>query len=125
MLNLSVLKDNLSVCRLSPDYAIPGWATAWELFSITKTLDELSIVCFEKYVPTWIKSEKWFKALKIEWPLDFSLTWILSSIANPLAVAEISIFAISTYDTDYILVREIDFNKAINILKWFCNILEN
>jgi len=79
-------------------------------------MDELSIVCSQACIPSNIKCEKDWKALKIEGPLDFSLIGILCSISAILAQNGISIFAISTYDTDYILVKEKDITKAINAL---------
>jgi len=69
-----------------------------------------------------IKSEKNWRAFKVEGPLDFSLTGVLVSLADPLAEAQISIFAISTYDTDYLLVKDDDFKKAVKILETFCNV---
>lgn len=116
------MPNRLAVCRLVSGAPIPLWATNDSFFSITKTDDELSIVCSENNVPKNIKSEKDWRAIKVEGPLDFSLTGILSSLVSPLAEAKISIFAISTYDTDYILVRDDNLKKAIKILSGFCNI---
>lgn len=121
-LTLSILPNKLSVCRMASNAKIPSWATSGTFFSISKTDDELSIVCPEKNVPLNIKSEKNWRALKVNGPLDFSLTGILSLLANPLAKAEISIFAISTFDTDYILVKRVDLKRTIGILSKICNI---
>lgn len=121
-LSLSLLPQKLAICRLEKDARIPTWATGGTFFSISKTDDELSIVCFENKVPDDIKSEKNWRAFKIMGPLDFSLTGILASLANPLAEAKISIFAISTFDTDYLLVKDDDLEKAVKILSTFCNI---
>jgi len=123
-LQLSILSGNLAVCRLDKNALIPSWATKSEIFSITRTADELSIVCNENTLPPNIKAEKGWRAFKVEGPLDFSLTGILASLANPLAKAKISIFAISTYDTDYILVKEKDFKRAKEVLSKFCGIKE-
>ena len=122
MLNLSVLPISLAVARLSVDQSIPRWAIQSTFFSITKTHDELSIVCSEDQVPHSVKAERGWTGLKVEGPLDFGLTGILSSLANPLAEAKISIFSISTYDTDYILVKTQNLQEAIKILSTFCNI---
>jgi uncharacterized protein len=107
-LTLSVLPDVLAVCRLASDSAVPGWAMASGFSSITRTADELSIVCPQKQIPSGVRHEGGWRCLKVEGPLDFALTGILASLAVPLGDAGISIFAISTYDTDYQLVRDLD-----------------
>lgn len=116
ILTISLLKDTFGVCRLNINESIPDWGTKGEFFSITKTLDELSIVCSEDNIPNDIKCEEGWKALKIEGPLDFSLIGILSKISSLLAKEGISIFAISTYDTDYILVKENHIQNAVMVL---------
>jgi len=121
-LTLSVLQGKLAVCRLEKFSPIPDWVVEEDFFSITKTDDELSIVCYEECVPKNIKSEKGWRAFKVEGPLDFTQTGILASLANPLAEAGISIFAMSTFDTDYLLVKEHDLDESVKILKEFCNI---
>ena len=117
ILTMKLLKEYLAVCRLERNDMIPDFATKGEFFSITKTEDELSIVCSSEVVPEGVKCEKDWRALKIEGPLDFSLIGILSSISSVLAKNKISIFAISTYDTDYILVKKDFISKAISILE--------
>jgi len=116
-LNLKLLKDKYSVCRLNKDDEIPKWIFNEEFFSITKTEDELSIVCLQDKIKEDIKCERDWKILKIEGPLDFSLIGILSKISTLMANNNISIFAISTYDTDYILIKEESIDKAIEILE--------
>lgn len=123
MLTLSVMPNSLAVARLNASSSIPNWAIeSQDFFSITKTHDELSIVCDEDKVPKDIKVEKGWKCLKVEGPLDFGLTGILSSLAQPLAEAKISIFAVSTFDTDYILIKQKNLNEAIATLATFCKI---
>ena len=117
MLTLTVLSAPLAICRLSSDDAIPEWALRGELVSITHTGDELSIVCAEENVPSDEKADRDWRALKVKGPLDFALTGMLSSIANPLAQAWISIFAISTFDTDYVLVKERALQQACEVLR--------
>ena len=90
---------------------------------ITKTTDELSIVCYEDIVPKNIKAEKDWVSFKVEGPLDFSLTGVLSSLAGPLADENISIFSISTFDTDYLLVKSENFIRSKNVLSTFCEIV--
>lgn len=116
-LNLKLLKDKYSVCRLNKDDEIPKWIFNEEFFSITKTEDELSIVCLQDKIKEDVKCERDWNILKIEGPLDFSLIGILSKISTLMANNNISIFAISTYDTDYILIKEESIDKAIEILE--------
>jgi hypothetical protein len=115
-LKLNVLASRLAVCRLPPDEPIPAWAHYGEFTSITRTPDELSIVCAEEYAPPDARCEFGWRALAVAGPLEFSLTGVLASLAAPLAQARVSIFAISTFDTDYVLVREANLTEAIEAL---------
>ncbi|MPN37299.1 hypothetical protein SDC9_184815 [bioreactor metagenome] len=115
-LSMKLIKGLFGVCRLDRDELLPGWASRSSFYSITKTLDELSIVCSQDNIPKDIKCEKDWRSLKVEGPLDFSLIGILSSISTILAQRGISIFAVSTYDTDYILVKDKDIDTAIAVL---------
>ncbi len=115
-LKLKLFNDKYGVCKLENDAAIPEWATYNEFLSITRTSDELSIVCTQNNIPKDVTCELDWRLLKIEGPLDFSLIGILSSISMTLAQEEISIFAISTYDTDYIMVKEKDLNNTVSAL---------
>jgi hypothetical protein len=121
-LTLSILPKKLAVCRLERNSTIPTWVTGNTFFSITKTDDELSIICPENKVPHGVISEKNWRAFKVMGPLDFSLTGILASLANALAEAKISIISLSTFDTDYILVKNHDLEKAVKVLRSFCNV---
>ena len=114
---LSILPDSLAVCRLSPEEDVPDWALMGEFVSITHTGDELSIVCAEDYVPPDVKANRGWRALKVEGPLDLALTGILASLADPLAEAKINLFAISTFDTDYLLVKEYNLARACDVLR--------
>lgn len=120
-LKLSILEHTYAVCRLSPDSQLPEWIDKNDFWSVTKTNDELSIVCRQKNIPADTKAERGWSIIKVEGPLDFGLTGILASIANPLAKAKISIFAVSTFDTDYILVKDdqIDLAKSVHLDAWF------
>jgi len=116
-MTLQVLKTPLAVCRLNPNMAVPDWATRnGEFLSITRTTDEVSIICSDQAAPKDAKCERGWRALKVAGPLDFSLTGVLASIATPLAQAGVSIFAVSTYDTDYVLVRGENLDKTIRTL---------
>jgi len=108
---LRVLPGRYAVCRMAPDAAVPT-----SFFSATRTADELSIVCLEAQAPDNGKSERGWRALQTIGPLEFSLTGILAAIAAPLAAAGVSIFAISTFDTDYVLVKEESLAKSVEAL---------
>jgi uncharacterized protein len=115
-LTMKLLSEKYGVCRLDKEEAIPSWAYKGEFFSITKTADELSILCLEENIPADIRCEGDWRILKVEGPLDFSLIGILSKISGVLAHQDISIFAVSTYDTDYILVKESNVESAVEAL---------
>lgn len=104
LVRIAIQPETLAVCRLDAAAELPSWAGG-TFTSVTRTSLELSIVCAESNVPPGIPAERGFRALMVRGPLDFSLVGVLSSLADPLAQAGISIFAISTFDTDYILVR--------------------
>ena len=106
MLTLTLQPGTLAVCRLASEEPVPGWATQGPLSSITRTPEELSVVCAYADVPEGVKREGPWACFKVEGPLDFALTGILASLTAPLAKDGISVFALSTYDTDYLLVRE-------------------
>ena len=113
---LEILPTKFAVCRLQHDTSIPEWALTGHFFSISKTEEELSIVCEEGYVPGGTKCESGWRALKVKGPLDFGLTGILASIAQPLALAKVSLFAISTFDTDYVLIKHDCVDRAAEAL---------
>lgn len=116
ILTMKLLKERFGVCRLNKKSEIPEWVQNVDFYSITKTMEELSIVCLQDNIPDNVKCEKDWRILKVEGPLEFSLIGILSSISTILACKKISIFAISTYDTDYILIKDKDIDNAINVL---------
>ena len=97
--------DALAVVRLGPGSDVPSWATASTLFSVTATKTETSIVCHASTVPTKARREGPFVAFEVAGPLDFAETGVLSGLLAPLADAGISVFTLSTYDTDWILVK--------------------
>lgn len=117
-MKLNQIEGNFSVVRLEPQSAIPEWVWNGSFTSISKTEDELSVVCGSQFVPSSTKKdERNWCLLKVDGPLGFSLTGILSSIAKPLADDGISIFSISTFDTDYILVKSDNISKAVSSLE--------
>lgn len=117
-----IINDLYSVCKLNPNSNIPSWVNTNEFYSITKTEDELSILCVQQNIPNNIECEKNWKVLKINSKLDFSLVGVISQISKLLAENSISIFVISTFDTDYICIKEKDLAKAVEILKQAGNI---
>ena len=115
-LTLSLLSGSFGICRLEPEATIPDWANAGDFMSITRTSDELSIVCAGANVPEGVKADCGWRCFKVEGPLDLSLTGVLASLVSPLAEARINIFAISTFDTDYLLVKEEKISRATEVL---------
>jgi putative acetyltransferase len=106
-----------AVCRLDPTAAVPEWASRGRLHAITRTATELSIICDADGVPSDVRAERGYRVLAVRGPLDFKLTGVLAGLAAPLAAAGISVFAITTYDTDYLLVREHDIDLAVTVLR--------
>ncbi|MBI3654513.1 MAG: ACT domain-containing protein [Acidobacteria bacterium] len=115
-LTLVVLPDTLAVCRLPHDAPLPDWALSAAFFSVTRTPDEWSVVCRQSLVPEAVLCESGWRGLKVAGTLAFALTGILAALALPLAEAEISIFALSTFDTDYLLVKAEKLQDAIAAL---------
>jgi hypothetical protein len=116
-LRLSVLGERLAVCRLDAGSAVPDWATAAQFSSITRTAGELSVVCPEERVPAGITCERGWRALKLEGPFEFGTIGLLSSVVGPLAESEVSVLAIATYETDYVLVQESQLDPATEALR--------
>jgi hypothetical protein len=123
-LTLQISESRMAISRLPPEAPLPGWIKENGFVSLTRTPDELSIVCIEEWVPTNVEAERNWRMIKVKGPLDFSLTGILASLISPLSDAGIAIFALSTYDTDYLLLKEGNLNRAISILDRTC-IIEN
>jgi hypothetical protein len=121
-LPLVVLPEKLAVCRLPAEAAVPDWADpallypGSDLLSVVRTRDELSLVCSERFVPPEVKAERGWRALQVQGSLDFSMVGVLASIALPLARAGVSIFVISTFETDYVLVKESALERAVQAL---------
>ncbi len=122
-ITLSVIPVPLAVCWLPSDSEIPAWALDGAFFAVTHTEDELSIVCEESRVPPDVRTERSLRALKVEGPLDFSLTGLLARLSSCLADAGIPIFAVSTFETDYILVRESMLGAAVDALREAGNVI--
>src|SRR5450631_445745 len=124
---LRLLDGELSILRLPPDAATPSWLnlSPRPLVSVTRTPDELSIVCPSAGVPHGVKCEDGWRAFTVEGKLEFSAIGVLAAILNPLAEAGISIFSISTFDTDYVLVRSGVLEKAKAALRRHFEVVES
>jgi uncharacterized protein len=107
----------MAVCRLEPDRQIPEGLMQAPFYSITRTADELSVVCPERLVPADAKVERGWRVLKVEGPLDFATTGLLAALTKPLAQANVSVFALSTYDTDYLLIQNKHAAAAVAVLR--------
>ncbi len=117
ILNLTLQPGRLSVCQLPADSALPAWAMSASFVAVTRTTEELSLVVPEALAPAEIKQEAGWRCLKVHGPLGFGLTGILASILDPLARAKISVFAVSTFNTDYVLIKETDSTAAVGALR--------
>jgi hypothetical protein len=115
-LRLANLPNRLAVCRLAPEAAMPSWVRGTFL-SMTRTRDELSIVCDDDAVPADVKAERDWRALQVVGPIPFETTGVAAALVTPLAAAGISVFLIATFDTDYLLVKNDAFARAIDILR--------
>ena len=104
-LRYCILAGRFAICRLAPDSEVPEWAAGTEFISITRTKNELSVVCEESCVPAEIQAEGDWACIQLQGPFPFDMTGVLAAILNPLAAAEVGIFAVSTFDTDYVLVK--------------------
>lgn len=116
-LTLTLLENSFAICKLSSDAPIPPWATAGALFSITRTADELSVVCRQDALPEGILCERGWRCLQVAGTIPFSAVGVLASLTVPLAEAGISLFAVSTFNTDYLLVKAEDLNSVIDVLR--------
>jgi len=108
---LARIPGRYAVARLPPDAPIPAWATG-ALTSITRTADELSIVCDDDAVPNGVYAMRDFAAIRVLGTIDFGVVGVLAAMTRALAEAAVSVFAFSTFDTDYLLVRTHDFGRA-------------
>jgi hypothetical protein len=116
-LTLLALQGRYGICRLAAAEPVPVWGVQGEFFSVTRTAEELSIICAEAQIPTTVLCESGWRLFKIDAVMDFSLVGIVAGISAALAGANIGIFVLSTYNTDYILVRQPDFAAAVIALR--------
>jgi RimJ/RimL family protein N-acetyltransferase len=114
---MTLMTGTYSICRLTPDQPVPEWAGDFGFLSVTRTDHELSIVCPSGQVPAGTAAQSGYRALAVSGPLDFALVGIVADFSAVLKLASISIFVVSTYDTDYLLVRDRDLDAAIGALR--------
>lgn len=118
MLTLDVLSAPIAICRLAPDTAIPDWVwQARDFITVSRTRLELSLTVDEAVVPAGLPAQRGYRALKVRGTLSFGLVGILLQIMEPLAKAGLPVSAVSTHDTDYILVKGSDLDLAIHALE--------
>ena len=113
---LLMLDGTFAVCRLGSTAPIPAWATGG-FFSITRTTEELSIVCCQDSIPEDVHCERGWRCLRVAGVFEFSVVGVLASLVAPLAEAGISVFVVSTFDTDYLLVKDQDLEAALDALR--------
>jgi uncharacterized protein len=116
-MSLTLLPEPMAICRLEAGAPVPAWAIDSEWWSVTRTGEELSIVCAEARVPAGVAVSRGWRALKLDGPLPLDQTGILVSVAAPLAAARISVFALATFDTDYVLIPAAQRAAAIDALE--------
>ena len=115
-LKYSLVCGRLAVCRLPPESLSPALDSTGPFLCLTRTSDELSIVCMEEHVAEGAKAETGWVCFKLHGPFPFNQTGVLAGFINPLAEYRIPIFAISTFDTDYVLVKEEFLGMAMQAL---------
>jgi hypothetical protein len=114
---LTVLPGFFAIVRLAADAPLPSWASAGNFFSVTRTSDELSVVCLATQVPSSLPAETGWRALKVHGPFALLEIGVLAALAAALAHAKVSLFAISTFDTDYLLVSGKSLKAAVAALR--------
>jgi hypothetical protein len=114
---LSTLDEMYAIVRLDPDTDVPDWVAGGHFWSVTRSDSELSIVCRQDDVPADASAERGWIAFELAGPLDFTLTGVVASLCSPLAEAKVPIFVLSTFETDYLLVREPDLQRSIEALR--------
>ncbi len=116
-LQLELLPDRLAVCRLDPEDATLDWDLGEGFLSVTFTEDEVSVVCEEAYAPPEARTERGWRCLRVIGPLDLEMVGVLACLSRVLAEAGIPIFVISTFDTDFLLVRSGLLDDAVRALR--------
>src|ERR1051326_5001599 len=115
-LTLFLLPETFAICRLDPGTPLPNWVQTKSFFSLTNTPEEISLVCLMEILPSEVDADRDWRCFKLQGPFPFSLVGILNSVTGPLAQANLGIFAISTYETDYVLVKKEVLPQALSAL---------
>jgi len=115
-LTLELVAGSYAVCRLGAAEPVPAWCEGGPFVSVTRTDAELSVVCPQEAVPAAVLAERGFCCLRVVGPLGFGMTGVLASLSGPLASSGVSIFVVSTYETDYLMVQERDLGRAVDAL---------
>lgn len=115
-LRIAVLPHRLTVCRLAPDAPLPSWI-AGAFTSVTRTDEELSVICDEESVPADVRAERGWRAVRVVGPIPFEVTGVAAALVSPLAAAGISVFLLATFDTDYLLLKDALFARALDVLR--------
>jgi hypothetical protein len=123
-LKLLDVAGSFAVCKLASGSIIPPWATTGDLFSINRTSDELSVVCHEEARPEGVVCERGWRCFRVAGAMPFTLVGVLASLTMPLAKAGVGVFAFSTFDTDYLLVKTEDYHKAVVALRAAGHVVE-
>jgi len=123
-LRMQVLRESFAVCQLERDEPIPAWAEATDFLCIVRTQDELSIISVDSGIPPNVRSERGWRALRVVSDLDFSMSGVLASLLSPLADAGIGVLVVSTYKTDYVMVKDNSMVRAGEILSEHDHVVE-
>lgn len=123
-LRLLGVAGTFAVCKLPPGAPVPTWATSGDLFSVTRTPEELSLVCRQETVPKGVMCERNWRSLRVAGSMPFTLVGVLAALTVPVARAGVGVFALSTFDTDYLLVKAADWEKAIAALRTAGHVVE-
>jgi hypothetical protein len=116
-MSLTLLAQPMAICHLDATAPVPSWALEADWWSVTRTGEELSVVCAESRVPAGVASSRGWRALKFDGPLPLDQTGILASVTGPLAGARISVFALATFSTDFVLIPAAQQRAAIDALE--------
>jgi hypothetical protein len=115
-MRFTLLDGRYAVARLAPDAAVPEWADRGAFVTITRTSEELSIVTEEENVPADVRTERGWRCLKLEGPIPFETIGVAAKFTGALAAAGVSVFVVSTFDTDYVLVKDEALPRAVTAL---------
>lgn len=119
ILDLILHDGQFAVARLEPDEAVPAWLTGAPagMTVVVRTASELSITCPEDVVPQSVQAERGWRLFEVQGPLEFNQVGILASLVSPLAEAQVPVFAVSTFETDYLMVKAVELEKSITVLQ--------